>query len=183
VSCSIDHSAKLWDLKSERCRHTFRGHIDSVNYVVFQPSSNCFATASGDKTISLWDLRSGLCVQTFFGHSNAVNHLAFNAPGDQIASCDADGVVKLWDIRTVNQFLDIPSSTGKSANRVSFERSGSLIMSAGDDCLIRVRNAKTGEELSALKGHDDSVQSMAMNPAGTIMVSAGSDSTFCLWGL
>jgi len=75
VTGSMDHSSKLLDIKAQKSRYTFRGHVDSVNKVQFLPFSNCFASASADKTLSLWDIRSGLCVQTFYGHLNSVNSL------------------------------------------------------------------------------------------------------------
>lgn len=43
---------------SERCRHTLRGHADSVNSIVFLPYSNTLLTCSADKTLSLWDART-----------------------------------------------------------------------------------------------------------------------------
>lgn len=75
----MDHTCKVWDMGSLRCRQTLRGHVDSVNAVCFQPYTNYVCTGSGDKTVSVWDMRSGLCVQTLYGHKNAVNHVAFNA--------------------------------------------------------------------------------------------------------
>ena len=113
-------------MMSMRCRQTFRGHVDSVNFVTFQPFSNNVLTAAGDKTISLWDLRSGLCVQTFYGHANACNHAMFNLKGDTVASCDADGIVKMWDVRVVSEFLQI--DTGRHpANAANFDRSGKIL--------------------------------------------------------
>ena len=50
-------------MASQRCRQTFRGHVDSVNAVAWQPFTNNLCTGSGDKTVSLWDARSGLCMQ------------------------------------------------------------------------------------------------------------------------
>ena len=48
ASCSMDHTAKLWDLTVGRCRQTFRGHVDSINAgIVFQPYANNIATALG----------------------------------------------------------------------------------------------------------------------------------------
>ena len=85
VSASMDRSAKLWDVVTGRAKQAFRGHVDSVNSVCFQPFSNTIATGSGDKTVSLWDCRSGLCVQTFYGHQNAVNDTAFAMRGDVVA--------------------------------------------------------------------------------------------------
>ncbi len=51
------------DTGTGRVRQTFRGHVDSVNAVAWQPFAVHLATASGDKTVSLWDARTGLCVQ------------------------------------------------------------------------------------------------------------------------
>ena len=53
---------------SERCRHTLRGHADSVNSIVFLPYSNTLLTCSADKTLSLWDartVRKTLCLYLF----------------------------------------------------------------------------------------------------------------------
>lgn len=69
----MDHTIKLWDLNMPKSRYTFRGHVDSVNSIQFQPYSCMFVSGAGDKTVSLWDIRTNLCVQTFYGHNNAVN--------------------------------------------------------------------------------------------------------------
>jgi len=107
VSGSMDHTCKLWDVSTGRCRMSLRGHVDSVNSVCFQPFSNNICSSSGDKTVSLWDSRSGLCIQTLYGHSNSCNSAAFNLRGDTIVSSDADGGVRIWDIRMVQQRLHI----------------------------------------------------------------------------
>jgi WD40 repeat protein len=78
ISGSMDQSAKLWDLNTQKCKFSYRGHVDSVNTVKWKPYTNYFISASADKSISLWDIRSNLCVQTFNGHNNAVNCVAFN---------------------------------------------------------------------------------------------------------
>merc|ERR1719473_2433267 len=50
VSCSMDHSCKVFDVNALRCRNVLRGHVDSVNYVTFKPFTNIIATVSTDKT-------------------------------------------------------------------------------------------------------------------------------------
>lgn len=75
----MDHTIKLWDMNiGGKSRFTYRGHVDSVNSVKFQPYSCLFVSGSGDKTVSLWDIRTNLCVQTFYGHNNSVNAVNFN---------------------------------------------------------------------------------------------------------
>ena len=52
ASCSMDHTAKLWDVQRAKCRGTLRGHVDSINAIIFQPFSNNICTCAGDKTVS-----------------------------------------------------------------------------------------------------------------------------------
>lgn len=181
VSCSMDQTAKAFDMQSMRCRTTFRGHVDSVNYVTFQPYSSNVLTASGDKTISLWDLRNGLCVQTFYGHANACNQAVFTHGGDAIASCDADGFVKLWDVRVVSEFLQIDVG-GNVANAAAFDRSGKVLAVASGDASIKTFDLLTKQHICNLEGHEDAVNDVAFEPqASKCLVSASSDTTFCMW--
>lgn len=181
VSASMDQTVKAYDMQSMRCRQTFRGHVDSVNYVTFQPYSNNVLTASGDKTVSMWDLRSGLCVQTFYGHANACNQATFNMKGDTIASCDSDGIVKLWDVRVVSEYLQIDTGS-HPANAATFDRSGKVLAIASGDASIKTFNVEERVFVANLEGHEDSVQDVAFEPTSNkYLVSASSDSTFCMW--
>ena len=104
LSSSMDNNVKLWDTNVPKVsRFTFRGHVDSVNAINWQPYSSMFVSGSGDKTVSIWDIRTNLCVQTFYGHNNSVNCVKFNNKGDMIVSGDADGINKVWDIRMVKE--------------------------------------------------------------------------------
>lgn len=181
VTCSMDQTTKAFDMQSMKCRQTFRGHVDSVNYVTFQPYSNNVLTASGDKTVSLWDLRTGLCVQTFYGHANACNQAVFNLKGDTVASCDSDGIVKLWDVRVVSEYLQI--DTGQHpANAANFDRSGKVLAIASGDASIKTFNVEDRVFIANLEGHEDSVQDVVFEPTNNkYLVSASSDSSFCLW--
>ena len=62
LSCSMDHTVKLWDMNMTKSRFTFRGHVDSVNSIQFLPYSQIFASGSGDKTVAMWDIRTSQCV-------------------------------------------------------------------------------------------------------------------------
>ncbi|XP_063256177.1 sperm-associated antigen 16 protein isoform X3 [Prinia subflava] len=109
---------------SERCRHTLRGHEDSVNSVEFLPFSSTVLTSSADRTLSLWDVRTALRLYTFQGHVHSCNHATFNKKGDTIASCDSSGVMKLWDMRKLLPVLSIDAGP-HPANQVAFHHSGS----------------------------------------------------------
>merc|ERR1712185_590631 len=185
ASCSMDHTTRLWDLNSNRCRQTFRGHVDSVNSVCWQPYTNNVCTGSGDKTVSLWDARSGLCVQTFYGHLNACSHVIINNRGDTIASSDADGIVKLWDVRMVAEIGTIEVSQ-HPVNRIAFDRSATRVLAASDDGIIRGFAIDGDREAMSnaiveLRGHEDAVQTVVLDPADNLLVSTSSDCTFRIW--
>ena len=195
ISSSMDHTCKLWDLgkqidinmikkskSSYKCRQTYRGHVDSVNYCLFQPYSNNVVTASGDKTISFWDIKSGLCIQTFYGHTNSVNHITFNPKGDVILSSDADGICKLFDIRMIRELKSI--DTGKlvnPCNQATFDISGKKIVAASDDGTAKVFDAETGESKGALPGHTEGINSLLFTHDYSMLVTAGADGTVRLW--
>lgn len=184
ATSSMDHLAKIWDINSGRCRQTFRGHVDSINSICWQPyssSSSTLLTASGDKTISLWDSRTGLCVQTFYGHQNSVNQAGFNKEGDCILSCDADGVVKSWDVRLVGERACFRSGGGQAVNEARFDRSGLVAALASDDGTIKMFSTQDGRHLIDLEGHEDAVQAVLFDPQGQFLISASSDHTFRIW--
>lgn len=60
VSCSVDKTIKLWDIRSPKgSQNTMLGHLGDVNGVEFLPTDkNCFATCSQDNTARLFDLRA-----------------------------------------------------------------------------------------------------------------------------
>jgi len=181
VSGSMDHTARLYDINSERCRQVFRGHADSINCVTFQPFTNTVCTASADKSISLWDMRSGLNVQTFRQENNAVNTAMFNARGDMLVSGDADGSLKLWDLRTVNELREIKTGDQRHpVNDARFDRSGQVIVVASASGLIKVFDVG-GKQLADLGGHEDSVHAVTFASNDSMLVSAGTDATFRLW--
>ncbi|XDV39022.1 hypothetical protein PO909_008321 [Leuciscus waleckii] len=179
ASCSMDNTAKVWDLNSERCRCTLRGHVDSVNSISFLPFSNILLTCSADKTLSLWDARAGLCAQTFYGHKHSCNYAAFNATGDTIASCDSFGVVKLWDVRNVSAMVSIDTGPHPS-NQVAFSPNGRMLAVASNDGSVKTVEVAS-LHMSSLIAHDDAVQSVIFDHKGEYILSAGSDGAIHIW--
>ena len=82
----------------------------------------------------------------------------------------------LRDIKEVNQI-----ETHRPVNDASFSRDARQIVTAGNDGIAQVWEAKSGEELHKLEGHLDGVISARFSPDGQRILTASYDSTARIW--
>jgi WD40 repeat protein len=55
---------KLWDINTDQCLKTLRGHTDGVSSVAWSRDGQTLASGSSDETIKLWDVNTGKCLKT-----------------------------------------------------------------------------------------------------------------------
>jgi glucose repression regulatory protein TUP1 len=60
---------------------------------------------------------------------------------------------------------------------------GKLVAAGSLDTMVRVWNVQTGQQVERLKGHKDSVYSVAFSPDGKSLVSGSLDRTLRVWDL
>ena len=60
---------------------------------------------------------------------------------------------------------------------------GKLVAAGSLDTMVRVWNVSTGQQVERLKGHKDSVYSVAFSPDGKSLVSGSLDRTLRVWDL
>ena len=56
-----------------------------------------------------------------------------------------------------------------------------LLAAGGDDRIVRVYNAETGELLSSSRAHDRFITCMAFSPDGKLIATGSGDRTVKLW--
>ena len=71
LSCSLDNTIKLWDVRTGKCVRTQFGHLEGV----WDIAADNFRIISGshDGLIKVWDLQSGKCMHTFQGSRLELN--------------------------------------------------------------------------------------------------------------
>ena len=99
LSGSLDHTVRLWDLRTSKCVRTMAGHASTVFSV--DMDGNCRTAVSGslDKTAKLWDLGSGRCSATLQGHTNRVRDvLMHESRSSFLSSGCTDLTVNAWAV-------------------------------------------------------------------------------------
>ena len=61
--------------------------------------------------------------------------------------------------------------------------SGRLLVTAGDDHVVRFWNLATGQLIRELPGHQDWIDAIAFSPNGRIVATAGTDRTVLFWDI
>ena len=112
-------------------------------------------------------------VRAIIDAGSTVREAEFDPTGETILTAQ-DGEVVLWDAETRQALLRLPVSGQLHA--ASFDPTASKIATGGDDGVVRVWDLAAGEELFALEGHQDFVNTVRWTPDGEQIVSASPDS-------
>jgi len=125
VSCSWDHSIKVWDVEMETVLDSFTHN--KVIYCVDTPNTsthaNVIAFGGAEKGIRLWDRRESQkqaaftrSLQSLESHTRWVSDIKWHPSSEHtILSASFDGSIKLWDVRSAIPLwtVDAEDATGE----------------------------------------------------------------------
>lgn len=165
-----------------------------VNGVAFSPNSAILATATCGE-VRLWDPASGheigKPITTDTG--SYISTVAFSPNGTILVTASGDGILRLWNPATGHEIgvpITATNTSTRAVNSIAFNPSGTILATASGDGTLRLWNPATGHEIgvpitadtaSISQGGRVSLNSVAFNPSGTILATAGADGTVRLW--
>lgn len=138
---------------------------------------------------------SGKLVSRFDGHSAMVSGVAVSGDARVAATCDQTGRVFLWrpvydepqaaDKNSAATIaapvaLELAGGHSDSANGTGMTPQGDIVVSAGDDQLLKVWNAERGDCIASMP-HDESVEGCTISEDARVVFSACSDSIVHCW--
>jgi len=124
------------------------------------------------------------------GHAGAIQSISYSPDGTHVVTGSSDRTIRIWDAETgaevgspLKGHTDSVWSVAYSPDgRRIISGSGSIFGVGSTDNTIRIWDAETGAEVgSPLKGHTDSVLSVAYSPDGRRIVSGSYDRTIRIW--
>ncbi len=176
-------SIRMWEIGSEKevPNSKMEGHKTTIKALVVSPDGSLLASGSQEGEILLWETATRKIISRLKEHKDEITSLAFSPDNLFMASSSVDGQIIVWDTETNKVVKKMDGGAGVLA--VAFADGGNSIVSAGDDNLIRIWNAKTGENIGKLAGHQDMVTRLAVGRDGTTLFSTSRDRTVRRWDL
>ncbi|CAN7761319.1 DUF4365 domain-containing protein [Cupriavidus necator] len=175
VSTGVDRTARLWDVTTGSCLHTYDKEQQGVNTAIFVESN--VALGGKSTTIQIYD-EAGVASKIFRGHTGEV--LALQVSGHRLISASADQTIRVWDLRT-GQCLRVLEGHTAEVRSLSLSAKGNLLLSGSGDRTIRMWDCSTGLCLQTFDAHTDAIQTLAWHPLDHLIVSGGADRTLRMW--
>jgi Prp8 binding protein len=198
VSGSFDMTCLLWNVSSGRCENVnvLRGHKNAVLSVQFTLDSSHCVSASADSTVATWDVSTGQRVKRLTGHKGIVNAVDTSKISPKLlSSCGDDGTARIWDLRLKGPDAGVAKLTGPSSSSdstttasfpctaIAYGADGNTVYVGGIDNGITVWDLRTRKKTMFIKGHEDTITGMALNPAGTHLLTNSMDGTMRTWDI
>ncbi|MEZ5997327.1 MAG: AAA family ATPase [Hyphomonas sp.] len=133
-------------------------HVKRVPSMAFSPTAPLLMTSGEDQRLSLWDISTSqpqLLWTQGDVHGTAIHGIAFSRDGQLLASGGGDYMAKIWRVADM-------VATGLGTDEVE---------------------AEPLDPVATLKGHSDSVFSVAFSPDGKRLASGGYDRVIRIWNL
>ncbi|KXJ88904.1 quinon protein alcohol dehydrogenase-like superfamily [Microdochium bolleyi] len=154
---SYDSTIKLWDIERGEVIRTLHGHTSGIRALQFD--DRVLVSGSLDGSVKIWNWRSGRCLKTL-DHQGGV--ISVHMEGDLLASGSMDKTIKVFNFRTGVSW----SLRGHTdwVNQVRLDTASNTLLSASDDCTVKMWDLETCKVIKTYEGHVGQIQQVLPLP-------------------
>lgn len=137
----------------------------------FEPKGDYVFAGGQDNAIYRWETATGKRI-AIKGHESWVRDFAFLPNNQTMVACDYAGRLTWWPVAgdAPKAIRTIDAHQGW-ARCVSISPNGKTLATGGNDNLVKLWNAQTGEKINELRGHERHVYSTFFHPKENILLS------------
>lgn len=176
LSCSDDQTIRIWNWQNRQEIACLTGHNHYVMSAQFHPKEDLIVSASLDQTVRVWDI-SGLR-KKHSAPTSSMRSFEDQLHRQQLPQQDIFGNVNAI-VKYVLEGHD------KGVNWAAFHPTLPLIVSAGDDRLVKLWRMSESKawEVDTCRGHTGNVLSAVFHPNQDLIISVSDDKTIRVWDL
>jgi WD40 repeat protein len=202
-----DHTAEVWDAQTGDAVTTLDGQYGDhdVNSVVWTPDGRRLALAGTTTTAGVWDANSGKQIAATSRHPGKLRAIAWSPDGRRLATASDAGTTRVLDVEIAKGDATSPHQVVVEASEwslgtrvttangarwlahqgvvetIAWSQDGRRLATAGDDRIVRVWDATSGEAISATLAHQNRVDVVAWSADGQRLATSSDDRTVRVW--
>ncbi|KAL4230535.1 Target of rapamycin complex subunit lst8 [Mactra antiquata] len=182
ATAGYDHTIRFWQAHSGICYRTVQHPDSQVNALEITPDKQLIA-AAGYQHIRMYDLNSNnpKPVVNYDGISKNVTAVGFHEEGKWMYTGGEDNSARIWDLRSRNLQCQRIFQVNAPVNCICLHpNQGELFIGDQSGC-IHKWDLKTDKNEHLIPETDASIQSISIDPMGTMMAAVTNKGTCHIW--
>lgn len=205
-SSALGGTARIYDSASGAELQRLYAHRTTIANVEFSPDGEMLATGSRDGSVKIWNIEQGVEITSYVGFPERVHDIEYSPDGEYMmiglgnagdfpdgSDNPVDGSAYLWDLRNRTQ-AQVYAGHSNWTWAADISPDGNLVASGSGplslpaspddlDATARVWDAASGQQVLALSGHSNTVDSVRFTLDGNYLLSASWDGGIRRWDL
>jgi RNA polymerase sigma factor (sigma-70 family) len=180
---SSDGRVMLWNAETGAVALTLPTDARAAHSVAFSGDGTLVAAGLADGTVGLWSVKSGKRLATLVKHDAEAFAVAFSPDGRRLASGSADKTAKICSLPPNDNAatLHTLSPQIRPIQAAAYSPDATVLAVATTAAEVQIRDAKSGDVLRLLVGHQGEVNCLAFSSDGKTLATGGTDRTVRLW--
>lgn len=183
---SLDSTVGLWSTSTWERVHSLTDLYGEIMSLLWHPSSLVLVAGADDAQAAMWNVAKGTLAMYFVGHRGPVTCCVWSPDHKKLVTGSTDGTVGIYNPKTGEQEVNVtkdlsPDNAGVTV--LTFVNADQFVAGC-EDGTMHVLSLKAGKVVSHFDElHEQAVESLQMNKAGTLLLSASCDCRVIVWNV
>lgn len=184
ATAGYDHTIRFWQAHSGICYRTVQHPDSQVNALEITPDKQLIA-AAGYQHIRMYDLNSNnpKPVVNYDGISKNVTAVGFHEEGKWMYTGGEDNSARIWDLRSRNLQCQRIFQVNAPVNCICLHPNQGELFIGDQSGSIHIWDLKTDKNEHLIPDADASIQSISIDPMGTMMAAVTNKGQCHIWTL